>query len=93
MAGCQFGVACGIKLVAGFDPASEPDLAASYGVYQQSVPPNHTKLERPTYLKAVSFTPLSELLSMLLQLSSGLQLGTQTLGVDAEALLTFSTWT
>ena len=53
-----------------FNPASDPDLAASLDVYQQSVPPGYMKPERPTWLKGVSFIPLSALLSMLLQLSA-----------------------
>lgn len=37
-----------------FKPADHPSLAASYAVYHQSLPNNHTQPERPTYIKDVS---------------------------------------
>ena len=36
-----------------FDPTSDPELATSYQLYCQSLPAQHQKPERPTFIKAV----------------------------------------
>lgn len=42
-----------------FSPNKEPELATSYNLYQHSLPAGHIKPERPTWLKPVSLSWLS----------------------------------
>ena len=44
-----------------FSPSKEPELAASYTIYQQCLPEHHVKPARPTWLKHVSLSWHSKL--------------------------------